>query len=55
MEYSSAIKRNETLPFSTTCLDLKGITPSGQKDKTAEQKGFELTFTLQHTKITTNC
>ena len=28
MEYYSVIKKNEILPFSTTCVDLKGTTLS---------------------------
>ena len=33
MEYYSAIKRNEIMPFAATCIDLKIIIPSEVRQK----------------------
>ena len=38
MEYYSAIKKNETLSFVATWMDLEGITLSEKKNQTEKNK-----------------
>ena len=43
MEYSSAIKKNEMLPFATTWMDLEGITIS-EISQTEKDKYYTLSL-----------
>ena len=47
MEYYSAIKKNETLPFATTWIDLKGIMLSKIISQAERQILYYFTYNLK--------
>ena len=49
VEYYSAIKKNEILPFATTCIDLEGIMLCEMSDR-ERQIPYDLSY-IQHLKI----
>ena len=49
VEYYSAIKRNEILPFATTCIDLEGIMLS--EISQTEKDKYHMISQMQHLKI----
>ena len=52
VEYYSAIKKNEILPFATTWMDLKGIMPSEGSQRKTNKIDFTYVWNLnKQTKI----